>query len=125
LSDLTAETARVVQAIGPAALDSEVAAFQVGSGTLLVRDDEDNFSFLHQSILEWLVAKSAAEALSLGESAQALTAREISPLMADFLASLAGRERAVAWARNVLAAPAGEFTRKNALLVLKRQKENA
>ncbi|HSS49972.1 MAG TPA: pentapeptide repeat-containing protein, partial [Thermoanaerobaculia bacterium] len=123
LSDLSEEAARVVTAVGPAAPDSEVAAFQVGSGTLLVRDDEGNFSFLHQSILEWLVAKSAAEALAAGADPEALTTREISPLMADFFASLASRERAVAWARNVLVSPAGESTKKNALLVLDRQKE--
>jgi WD40 repeat protein len=123
LSDLSEEAARVVQAVGPAAPDAEVVAFQVGSGTLLVRDDEGNFAFLHQSILEWLVAKSAAEALAAGESPELLAAREISPLMADFFVDLAGRERAVAWARYALALPAGEAIKKNALLVLERRKE--
>ena len=122
LEDLSEEAARVVKAVGPAAPDAEVAAFQVGSGTLLVRDDEGNFAFLHQSILEWLVAKSAAEALAAGESREALAVREISPLMADFFASLAGRERAVTWAQTVLQGPAGETAKKNALLVLERQK---
>jgi len=120
LSDLDEAAARVVQAVGPATPDPEVAAFQVGSGTLLVRDDEGNFAFLHQSILEWLVAKSAAEALALGESPETLAAREISPLMADFLASLAGRERAVSWARDSLSTSTSEAIRKNALLVLER-----
>src|SRR6185295_20358306 len=36
LSDLSEEAARVVKAVGPAAPDSEIATFQVGSGTLLV-----------------------------------------------------------------------------------------
>jgi WD40 repeat protein len=118
VSDLSEETARVVKAVGPTALDSEVAAFQVGSGTLLVRDEEGNFAFLHQSILEWLVARSAAEA-----DPEVLASREVSPLMADFFADLAGKERAVAWARGVLSSPAGEAAKKNALLVLERQKE--
>jgi hypothetical protein len=123
LLDLSEEAARAVKAVGPAAPDAEVAAFQVGSGTLLVRDDEGNFSFLHQSILEWLVAKSAAEALARGESPESLAARELSPLMADFFVDLAGREQAVVWSRNVLEATASESAKKNALLVLKRQKE--
>ena len=123
LLDLSEEAARVVKAVGPAAPDAEVAAFQVGSGTLLVRDDEGNFAFLHQSILEWLVAKSAAEALAAETDPEALAAREISLLMADFFASLAGREQAVAWARNVVTSTAGETAKKNALLVLERLKE--
>ncbi len=122
LLDLSEEAARVVKAVGPAAPDAEVATFQVGSGTLLVRDDESNFSFLHHSILEWLVAKSAAQALAAETDPEALATREISPLMADFFASLTGREQAVAWARKVVAAPAGETAKKNALLVLERQK---
>jgi WD40 repeat protein len=123
LSDLSEEAARVVKEVGPAAPDAEVAAFQVGSGTLLVRDDEGNFAFLHQSILEWLVAKHAAGSLAAGTEPEALAAREISPLMADFFASLVGREQAVAWARRMLSAPAGEAAKKNARVVLERQKE--
>jgi WD40 repeat protein len=118
LSDLSEETARVVKAVGPTALDSEAAAFQVGSGTLLVRDEEGNFAFLHQSILEWLVARNAAET-----DPEVLYSREMSPLMADFFTDLAGKDRAVAWARSILSSPAGEAAKKNALVVLERQKE--
>jgi WD40 repeat protein/uncharacterized protein YjbI with pentapeptide repeats len=123
--DLTEEAARVVQAVGPSALDSETAAFQVGSGTLLVRDEDGNFAFLHQSILEWIVAKSAAEALVVGGDPEALAAREISPLMADFFVNLAGRDLALTWAMIVLSSPGGEVPKKNALLVLDRQKEGS
>jgi WD40 repeat protein len=123
LSELSEETARVVQAVGPATPDSDVNTFQVGSGTLLVRDEEGNFAFLHQSVLEWLVARSAAEAISGGTHPDALASREMSPLMADFFADLAGKDRVIAWARSVLSSPAGEAANKNALLVLERQKE--
>jgi len=122
LSDLSEESARVVKAVGPEGPDAEVAAFQVGSGTLLVRDDEGNFAFLHQSILEWLVAKSAAEEFAAGGHPEVLAAREISPLMADFFASMAGHERVVVWAREILSASNGEAAKKNALLVLEKQK---
>jgi WD40 repeat protein len=123
LSDLSDEAARVVQAVGPAALDAETATFQIGSGTLLVRDEEGNFAFLHQSILEWLVARSAAEALAAGADPAALAVREISPLMVDFLVNLAGRDAAVVWARGILRDSENETIKKNALLVLERQKE--
>jgi WD40 repeat protein len=123
LSDLSEETARAVQAVGPAAPDADVATFQVGSGTLLVRDEEGNFAFLHQSILEWLVARNAAEAIAAGADPAALAVREISPLMADFLVNLAGRDAAVVWARGILRDSENETIKKNALLVLERQKE--
>ncbi len=84
LKELGEEAARVVRAVGPAAPDFDVVTFQVGSGTLLVRDEDGNFSFLHQSILEWLVARSAAAAVTQGTAPETLSLREISPLMADF-----------------------------------------
>ena len=97
------------------------AAHQVGSGTLLVRDEEGNFTFIHQSVLEWLVAHQAAQYLEDDAAVQVLAVREISPLMADFLVGLAGKEKAKAWARSVLVQDeAGETSRKNALLVWTR-----
>ena len=123
LAELTEGAARVIENLP--SLDPAVAAFQLGSGTLLVRDEEGNFSFLHQSILEWLVARNAAEELKNGKDSESLAAREISPLMADFLSSLAGREITVAWARRVLAGDATEAAKSNALLVLQRLNEEA
>jgi WD40 repeat protein len=120
LSDLTEEVALVIEAVGPAGPDAEMAAFQVGSGTLLVRNEEGSFTFLHQSILEWLVAKSAAEALDKGGPPEALAVREISPLMADFFTSLAGREQAVRWAQEAFSASPSEVARKNSYLILER-----
>ena len=120
LSELTEDAARVIEA-----LDPSLAAFQLGSGTLLVRDEDGNFSFLHQSVLEWLVARDAAEELKLARSPESLAAREMSPLMADFLGSLATRQIATDWARDVLAASATEAAKRNALLILERLGEAA
>jgi hypothetical protein len=33
---------------------AEEATQALGSGTLLIRDDEGRFTFVHQSVLEWL-----------------------------------------------------------------------
>lgn len=118
LSELTENAARVIEALDPA-----VAAFQLGSGTLLVRDEDGNFSFLHQSILEWLVARSAAEELRSGKDSEPLATRQISTLMADFLGSLAGRGELVNWARRMLLGDTTEAAKKNALLLLDRLQE--
>src|SRR5262245_3912554 len=97
-------------------LQLDQATHHVGSGSLLVRDDDGNFGFIHQSVLEWLVANRAAEELRSGGRSEALTARQISPLMADFLRDLTGREQTVTWAQQTLSAvDASEYTKKNAL----------
>ncbi|MCP4699666.1 MAG: NACHT domain-containing protein, partial [Gammaproteobacteria bacterium] len=46
-------------------LNVHIAAWQIGSGTLLIRDAEGNFGFIHQSVMEWLAAKAAAVFLNL------------------------------------------------------------
>jgi uncharacterized protein YjbI with pentapeptide repeats len=102
-------------------LQPDQAAQQIGSGNLLVRDGEGGFGFIHQSVLEWLVANQAAQSLRTGTRADVLTTRPLSPLMADFLSDLAGREATIAWAQQMLAAvDASEHAKQNALLVLKR-----
>ncbi len=118
--ELTEEVARAVEALAERSLSEEEAAHQVGSGTLLVRDDVGAFSFIHQSVLEWLVARQAARELGEAKSPEVLAMREMSPLMADFLGDLAGRERVAEWAREVLAGGVGEIARLNALLLLDR-----
>ncbi|MCP4699425.1 MAG: pentapeptide repeat-containing protein, partial [Gammaproteobacteria bacterium] len=49
-------------------LNVHIAAWQIGSGTLLIRDAEGNFGFIHQSVMEWLAAKAAAVFLNLRHS---------------------------------------------------------
>jgi hypothetical protein len=53
--------ASVVDKLAERQFDERSAAHLVGARTLLVRDAEGLFSFVHQSILEWLVASRAAE----------------------------------------------------------------
>ncbi|MGH8552005.1 MAG: SUMF1/EgtB/PvdO family nonheme iron enzyme, partial [Methylococcales bacterium] len=93
------------------------AVHKLGSGTLLVRDGDERFSFVHQSVLEWLVAEQAAREAGEG----LLAVREFSDLMGDFFIDLAGKEAAENWARNTEQDPsAGDDSRKNARKLLKR-----
>jgi WD40 repeat protein len=123
LAELTEEVSRAVAVLRRGPIDAEAAAFQVGSGTLLVRDDDGGFSFLHPSVLEWLVARRASEELAMESPAVTLASREMSPLMADFFVALAGHETALAWARRALVSDdstQSSATKSNALLVLHR-----
>ncbi|HVG64027.1 MAG TPA: pentapeptide repeat-containing protein, partial [Hyalangium sp.] len=109
-----------VMALSEFKLDLEEARHQIGSGTLLVRDSNDNFSFIHQSVMEWLVAKAVVEQLKQEGTAAALGVQAITPLMADFVWGLAGRAEAEQWAQQAVAEQASEIVHKNALLILKR-----
>jgi hypothetical protein len=108
-----------LQALDPArSQDTEAMKVSVGSRSLLVRDDEGRFSFLHQSILEWLVARDAAQELTESGTAVMLKRRAMSPLMADFFLEMGGTEKAAAWARANLSA--GGEASKNAALLLQK-----
>lgn len=87
--------------------------FQIGSGTLLVRDEDGRFSFIHESVMEWLVARAAADALAKEERPALLGQGKMSPLLGDFLIDLAGAEVVERWCARALAAGDGD----NALLV--------
>lgn len=120
LNELPAEVAMIVENLAERQLPPETAVHQVGSGTLLSRDQDGNFSFIHQSILEWLVARSAAKELRQAQHCPALERRELSPLMADFLIALAGNELAAEWSRRVIREVVSDQAVKNAMLVLGR-----
>jgi WD40 repeat protein/type II secretory pathway predicted ATPase ExeA len=100
--------------------DPDETTHLIGSGTLLVRDSEERFNFIHQSVMEWLVANHVADQIKEGEPVSELIRREMSPLMVDFLCGLLGRDAARYWAKSELAAPgASKWSRENALLVHK------
>lgn len=115
--ELPAELITTLQALGRHELDVGVTAHQIGSGTLLVWDDQENFRFIHQSVLEWLVAREAAEEVQRTGEAAALAQREVSDLMADFFGALAGREAAARWAREALDGRWGAVAAGNALRI--------
>ncbi len=98
-------------------LSEEQARLVLGSRSLLKRDADGMFSFVHRSVLEWLVASEAVSELEASGNADVLDADAMSPLMARFFVDLAGKERAEGWARRVFAAEKGGTTEKNALQV--------
>ncbi|MCX4242255.1 pentapeptide repeat-containing protein [Paraliomyxa miuraensis] len=99
---------------------AEETGFQIGSGTLLVRDEVGRFSFIHESVMEWLVARAGAAALQDGEYPELLGHGKMSQLMADFLIDLAGASAVEGWSTRVLAANVGGTTSDNALAVRQR-----
>ncbi|MBL7622712.1 TIR domain-containing protein [Frankia sp. AgB1.8] len=129
LSELTATTSTALDAmtdrVDAGQLDSSQAAHMVGSGSLLVRADDGGFTFIHQSVMEYLVAAAAAQRLAdvddLDGGGDVLGARVMSPLMVDFLRGVAGDAAATAWARRALTEPeAGQAPRANALAIARR-----
>jgi WD40 repeat protein/uncharacterized protein YjbI with pentapeptide repeats/3',5'-cyclic AMP phosphodiesterase CpdA/type II secretory pathway predicted ATPase ExeA len=116
------DVAAALENLAARQLDAQRAAHVIGSGTLLVRIKDGRFSFAHQSVMEWLVARHASQQLRGGHAGPAsLRRRPISPLMAEFLADLAGHDVAGRWAEAALADPDVDITAKgNALLVLAR-----
>lgn len=120
LEELAEEVGRSVAALRRAPVDPETAAFQVGSGTLLVRDEHGGFSFVHPSVLEWLVAERAAADAAFDTPPEALAIRSATPLLLRFFISLSGRDAAVGWARGVLVGGGtGDATQGNALHLLR------
>ncbi|MES1242793.1 MAG: pentapeptide repeat-containing protein [Acidobacteriota bacterium] len=110
LTELTDEVAQVLRTLSDR--ERETAAFQVGSGTLLVRDENGSFSFIHPSILEWLVARQASEDLKEGRSPEILARGAASDLMLEFFATLAGKKEAVRWAHQALNDPLPAISEK-------------
>jgi WD40 repeat protein len=92
----------------------------IGSGTLLVRDSEGRFTFVHASVMEWLVARQIANRIRNNEPLPKPERREMTPLMVDFLCDLLGRDEAIAWAASQIADPATSMgSRENAKLIYK------
>jgi len=105
--------------------DRQQTSHLIGSGTLLVREGDARFTFVHRSVLEWLVARHVAALLAAedtaGKDIPEPLARPMSTLMAKFLYGLAGTSTARTWAEQVLATPSTRGAAKdNALLVLRR-----
>lgn len=97
---------------------TEEAAQAVGSGTLLVRTEDGEFSFVHRSIMEWLVAKAVADEIRADGISLILQSRRFSGLMINFLCDLTGHESARQWAATVLREIGpSEAAKQNALAV--------
>jgi WD40 repeat protein len=138
VGELASTTGAALASMSERGLDEGQAAHMIGAGSLLVRTEDGAFTFIHQSVMEYLVAAAAADQLgegggpggssgsrgtggaggSGGAGGDVLSSRAMSPLMADFFCGAAGRTRAAAWAGRALAEPdASQAARRNALAV--------
>ncbi|HTQ93623.1 MAG TPA: NACHT domain-containing protein, partial [Streptosporangiaceae bacterium] len=86
LSDLSAEVSATLTGLAERGYNEEQASQSIGSGSLLVRTEDGAFAFVHQSIMEWLVADAAARHLDNPRATRILTTRRMSRLMAEFFA---------------------------------------
>jgi uncharacterized protein YjbI with pentapeptide repeats len=126
LEELTAAAASVLATmVDTRGLDEAQAAHVLGSGTLLCRQGEGRFSFIHASVMEYLVAAEAARRLTGGEgddpARDLFATHEVSELTAEFFGGIVGANRAATWSQAVID---DEFTtaaaKANALLVARR-----
>src|SRR5262249_34553299 len=88
LSDLSAEVAATLPGLAERGFSDAQATHSIGSGSLLIRTEEDSFAFVHQSVMEWLVARAAATGVAEIDSpmvARVVARRRMSRLMTEFL----------------------------------------
>ncbi len=120
-ADELAEVATMLTALTDLRIRTSHVAHAIGTGSLLVRTDDGQFSFVHQSVMEWLVADMAAGALRRYQAPSGLLDNQASDLMIDFFVDLAGPQVASDWARRSLGDPqASEVAKQNALKVHNR-----
>src|SRR5262249_8506183 len=106
LEELTRVTTAALTGLEALGFSGDQATWTVGSGSLLTRTGS-GFGFVHRSVLEWLVADTAATELKAGNEPTALAAREMSDLMTDFFCDLAGHAAALGWANRTRHPAAG------------------
>jgi WD40 repeat protein len=119
--DLSATVTAQLTRLSERGYSAAQAGHAIGSGSLLVRTDEGSFGFIHQSIMEWLVAELAARTIGDDSRPPIKSARRMSRLMTDFFIDLAGHDVARGWAVGVLTDPdTPEIAKQNALAVQQR-----
>ena len=121
LTDLSAEVTGTLREIADRGYTDEQAVHAIASGSLLVRDEDGAFTFIHQSVMEWLVASEAAGSLGSQPGEQILATQQMSQLMAEFFTDLAGIEKALLWTTKTLSdRAASEIAKQNALAIANR-----
>lgn len=100
--------------------DLDRASHTLRARTLLTRSDDGLVSFIHQTVLEWLVARAIAADLGRSGQSAHLAAGRLNEFMAELLRQLLGDERLGAWAERELSAKPGLTLAENAREVLRR-----
>ncbi|GIH02551.1 hypothetical protein Rhe02_06180 [Rhizocola hellebori] len=92
----------VEQASGPGVRDfagvRADASHLIGTSTLLVRDGQSRFRFMHRSVMEWLVATHIHSLLAAGDPLPWPLCDEVSDLMINFVCGLDDEGAALRWA---------------------------
>ncbi|MEU0870277.1 TIR domain-containing protein [Nocardia brasiliensis] len=122
LSELTEVAQSLVEMTGSNRMSVQQSAHAIGSGSLLVRTEDNLFGFIHSSVTEWLVANHIAEQFAAGVTAPPqLSHVPLSQLSIDFLCDLADVRAARGWADDVLDDPAAdEVAKTNAVRLTTR-----
>jgi WD40 repeat protein len=71
--------------LGKIRLKPAQTLFTIGSGSLLTRDDNDRFSFVHASVMEYLVADGITGQLAATGDSPTLRSHPVSALIVSFL----------------------------------------
>ncbi|WP_436527467.1 pentapeptide repeat-containing protein [Actinoplanes sp. HUAS TT8] len=101
------------------ALEPQESAHVLGSSTLLVRSGDERFTFVHDSVREWLIANHLAAQLP-GNITAGMIGHKWQPLMIEFLCGLAGNDVMRDWAEEILAGrPTSRVVGSNAVKVLR------
>jgi WD40 repeat protein/uncharacterized protein YjbI with pentapeptide repeats/3',5'-cyclic AMP phosphodiesterase CpdA len=95
------EVAEALSDLADGRLSIEQTVHAMGSGSLLVRTEEDLFGFIHSSVGDWLVARVIARELVEQERPAKLAQRRLSDAAVDFLCDLAPADVCLAWAQAV------------------------
>ena len=94
-------------------LSPEQTVHAVGAGSLLIRSEEDQFGFIHTSVMEWLLAKRIADEWAAGVlEPPLLVGQPLPDTVLEFLCDLAGAGNALGWVNQVLADPEADAARR-------------
>src|SRR5262249_54767813 len=99
--------------------DDDWTAQTARARTLLTRDDQGRIAFIHQTVLEWLVAGHLAEEIASDRRMIDLEVGRLNAFMVDLLRQRLGDQVLADWAETCLASAAGRAA-ENAREVLHR-----
>ncbi|HWO22877.1 MAG TPA: pentapeptide repeat-containing protein [Kofleriaceae bacterium] len=105
--------------------DPEWTTHTARARTLLTRDDRGRISFIHQTVLEWLVAGRLAGEITGDVPGSHLEVGRLNAFMIDLLRERLGDEVLARWAEDRLAAPTTNAAAEHAREVLKRLNREA
>jgi WD40 repeat protein/3',5'-cyclic AMP phosphodiesterase CpdA len=99
--------------------DQDYAFHTARSRTLLTRDDRGRIAFIHQTVLEWLVAGRLASEITGEVPGAHLDLGRLNTFMIELLRQRLGDDALAGWAQVRLAAPTTSVAAENAREVLK------